>query len=472
MSQPPLDREQLLQLPKEQLVELILRLEARVAHLEARLATDSTTSSKPPSSDLLLKPKTPEPNSESEDDTPKRKPGGQAGHKGSTRKGFGRVDRFETLRPECCAHCGCDRLQTVAVDERQVACLVERPIEVVGWLRHTCRCQNCQTTSTVGWPARLVGNCDLDAGLMAMLGWLGNYGHLSFDKQAEFVETLSGWRPSLGTLAAVNDRLAQSVGPIVKAAWQHLASAPIVYVDETPWPVLGSKEWLWQFGTEQVSLFDAGDTRGRAELVGRLGHQFSGTLVCDDFSAYNGYAAGAQQKCLAHLRRHFKKLEKLNRAEPQGLGEAFILLIDEAFQRYGQWQADGHREAFRCWAVAFGERVRAAIETWLPKAAYEGGKLLRSLRDRAQVWWQFLSNPQVRPDNNLSERNLRLAVTKRKVCGGSRSMERFAQTADLLSVIQTCRRQGRSAMEFFIQAIQAAHHAGFALPSLIPKPQA
>jgi hypothetical protein len=31
----------------------------------------------------------------------------------------------------------------------------------------------------------------------------------------------------------------------------------------------------------------------------------------DDFSAYNGYPVLAQQKCLAHLRRHFPRLWKL-----------------------------------------------------------------------------------------------------------------------------------------------------------------
>jgi hypothetical protein len=50
---------------------------------------------------------------------------------------------------------------------------------------------------------------------------------------------------------------------------------------------------------------------------------------------------------------------------------------------------------------------------------------------------------------------LRLAVTKRKVSGGSRSMERFQHTANLLTVIQTCRRQGRSVIQFFEQAIKA-----------------
>jgi len=43
----------------------------------------------------------------------------------------------------------------------------------------------------------------------------------------------------------------------------------------------------------------------------------------------------------------------------------------------------------------------------------------------------FKGLPEVPQDFNQAERSLRLAVTKRKISGGSRSMERFAQTADL-----------------------------------------
>jgi len=60
--------------------------------------------------------------------------------------------------------------------------------------------------------------------------------------------------------------------------------------------------------------------------------------------------------------------------------------------------------------------------------------------------------------------------TKRKVSGGSRAMERFAQTADLLSVVQTCRRQGRSVIEFFQEALMAASVSGKPTPSLLPQP--
>ena len=34
-------------------------------------------------------------------------------------------------------------------------------------------------------------------------------------------------------------------------------------------------------------------------------------IISDDLSVYNSYLVAAQQKCLAHLRRHFKRLLKL-----------------------------------------------------------------------------------------------------------------------------------------------------------------
>lgn len=97
------------------------------------------------------------------------------------------------------------------------------------------------------------------------------------------------------------------------------------------------------------------------------------------------------------------------------------------------------------------------------------GSLIRSLRDKAHQWWYFLEHPEIPPDNNLAERMLRLAVTKRKVSGGSRSMVRFKDTANLLTVVQTCRRQGRSVIEFFVQAIKAMVNPSVQAPSLIPQ---
>ncbi|MCC5670221.1 transposase, partial [Nostoc sp. CHAB 5784] len=109
------------------------------------------------------------------------------------------------------------------------------------------------------------------------------------------------------------------------------------------------------------------------------------------------------------------------------------------------------------------------LNQWIGKAGATAGNLLRSLRDKAHQWWYFLDYPEVPPDNNQAERSLRLAVTKRKVSGGSRSMERFQHTADLLTVVQTCRRQGKSIIDFFVQALLVDSNNYLSPPSLLPK---
>lgn len=107
------DPSRLQKLPTEQLISLIVQqqqiieqLQQEVERLKASLKLDSQTSSKPPSTDLLKKPEKAKAASDATK-APKRKPGGQPGHPGKTRKGFGRVDRYEQLRPQECSHCGC-----------------------------------------------------------------------------------------------------------------------------------------------------------------------------------------------------------------------------------------------------------------------------------------------------------------------------------------------------------------------------
>lgn len=146
------------------------------------------------------------------------------------------------------------------------------------------------------------------------------------------------------------------------------------------------------------------------------------------------------------------------------------MLIDESFKNYALFQQNQNVLEFFSWADEFKLLVESSISEWIGKAGGEAGKLIRSLRDKAHQWWYFLAHPEIPPDNNLAERMLRLAVTKRKVSGGSRSMERFQATANLLTVVQTCRRQGRSVIEFFVQAITAMVNSSVQAPSLIPQP--
>jgi transposase len=225
---------------------------------------------------------------------------------------------------------------------------------------------------------------------------------------------LGGIDVGTGTLAATNARSAAVVKIAVEKLGEWVQNCPHVQVDETPWLVLGVKEWMWVVCGIGFCLFPVGDTRSRAELEILLGKSFQGVLSSDDFSVYNGHPAGEQQKCLAHLRRHFKKVSQLKHGNNAQLGQVFLDLIDAAFAAHQQWRESGDTVAYHEWADGFKREVGTALDLWLPSAGYAAGLLLRSLRDKAEQWWYFLDHPEIPPDNNLSERSLRLTVTKRK----------------------------------------------------------
>src|SRR4028118_825336 len=98
-----LDSEILNQLAPSQMVEIIIeqakaieQLKSRVVELEKKIQElkvsrdlDSIISSKPLSANLLKKTENHPVAQPSDRQTPKRKPGGQPGHPGKTRKGFG-----------------------------------------------------------------------------------------------------------------------------------------------------------------------------------------------------------------------------------------------------------------------------------------------------------------------------------------------------------------------------------------------
>jgi transposase len=158
----------------------------------------------------------------------------------------------------------------------------------------------------------------------------------------------------LGTLVATNERIDGAVNPSIDQLKEWLKQTqPNIHVGETPWLVKGIKEWLWIFANTDFALFHAADTRSRAELDAILGSSYSGVLSSDDYSAYNGYPVKAKQKCLAHLRRHFKKLLKLPGLNNQEIETFFISLVDETFKNYALFQQNQNSDEFLSWTSGF-----------------------------------------------------------------------------------------------------------------------
>ena len=115
------------QLSQTELVELVLGLQKIIEELQEKLAiatdrnrTNSKISSQPPSLDLIQKSEKAKDQAAAEQ---KKKPGGQLGHQGKTRKGFGRVDRYEISFPEICQRCGSRELSEAIGSQRQQVAL-------------------------------------------------------------------------------------------------------------------------------------------------------------------------------------------------------------------------------------------------------------------------------------------------------------------------------------------------------------
>lgn len=198
--------------------------------------------------------------------------------------------------------------------------------------------------------------------LQGLIGWLGNYAHIPYAKIRELLFELGQIDIGEGTLVATNERVADAIGLPVEqlGAWVK-NSQPNVHVDETPWSVKGIKEWLWVIANPQFCLFHAADTRSRAELEQILATEDRAVLSSDDFSVYNGYRAVAQQKSLAHLRRHFLRLIQRPGKDNSTIGNVFIDLIDDAFQNYSRFQDSGDSAQYAIWANEFKSRLHNAL---------------------------------------------------------------------------------------------------------------
>jgi transposase len=92
----------------------------------------------------------------------------------------------------------------------------------------------------------------------------------------------------------------------------------------------------------------------------------------------------------------------------------------------------------------------------------------RELLNLEPALWTFLRVEGVEPTNNAAERALRHAVLWRKSSSGTASAKGSRYVASILTVVATCRQQGRNVLEFVTSCCQARLQ-GRTTPSLLPR---
>lgn len=435
---------------------LILTLLRRVADLEARLAQTSANSHQPPSADPPhAKPAPPRPASG-------KKPGGQPGHARAVRPRL-TPDAVVDHKPDRCAGCGA----ALGGDDpeprwQQVWELPEVRPHVTEHRFHALACPCGHTTPATrptGLPADGYGP-RLQATLVYLTGAL----RLSKTQAQALCADLLGLPVSTGTVCATEALAAAVLAPAVEALEQALPGRD-VNMDETGWKQAGQTCWLWVAVTAAFTVFRLAFCRGRRVVEELLGAAYAGVLTTDRWSAYS--RVERRQVCWAHLRRDFQALIDRGGADAP-VGERLLGLSDELFF---WWHSliDGHVER-----APFERRlagVKRRVRTALVQGARGAGKSAGLCGELLRLWpalWRFAEEAGVEPTNNAAERALRPAVLWRKASQGTRTEAGSRYVACVLSVVATCRQQGRRVWDYLTSAFAATQH-GRPVPSLLPK---
>jgi len=440
---------------------IIRLLLAKIAELDGRLSKSPQNSSLPPSSrHPHAKPPTGKPKS-------KKQRGGQPGHKKHARPLLPSVecDDVQSLKPSECRRCGLRLAGCDSEPLRHQAWELPaiKPV-VTEYRRHRLTCPGCGAITCAPLPLGVSGS---QAGprLVALTALLMGCFRQSKSRVALFLEQVLGQPCSTGWVVKLQNQATAAVRPAYDELVAALPTEPIVGMDETPTKEANQKAWLWTAVAGKFTTFAVRPTREATAITDFLGNSFAGVVTCDRAKMY--WRAPRLQWCWAHLKRDFQALIDGGGAKAKRLGHDLLRPVRDLF---GLWARYRDGTLSRLGWKRLMHPIRGEIEALLLRGLFSGERRLvgmcRELYDHRDWLWTFLDVEGVEPTNNASERALRHAVIWRKLSFGTQSAtgSRFVET--MLSVVETCRQQGRRVFDYLAQAIQA-RRAGKKTPSLI-----
>jgi len=287
-------------------------------------------------------------------------------------------------------------------------------------------------------------------------------------RTAEFLRALLGQPCCPALTVKIANQVTAAVRPCYDELTVQLPDQEHVSIDETGTKQENDKAWLWTFVARAFTVFAVRATREATALTTFLGEAFHGLVTCDRAKMY--WRLGRLQWCWAHLKRDFQAMIDSGDARAQHVGYRLRHATCELFEHWADYR---HGRISRAALLRRMGPVRRTVERLLLRGAAcdhaDTRGTCRELYEHRQWLWMFLRHESIEPTNNASERSLRHAVIWRKLSFGTQSARgsRFVET--MLTVVETCRQQGRSTFDFLTRAVEAhlAHQP--APPPLLPR---
>jgi len=414
-----MNRDELRELSKDELVEAYLLLQARLH----RPGKTSRTSSKPPSTDHKEK-------------RANSKPGGaKPGHKGHFRALVEQPDRIVEHRPDRCPGCGHGFAPDAAGELISSHDTVDLPPVAPVVTRHqrlACACPGCGARVKAGAQA----GSPFGPNIRALALYMKHIQHVSYQRLQAMLKDVFGLTISQGALGNMFQRASTAFGREKASIQKRLRNAEAVASDETGVRIEGVNAQHWVFRAPGIVLHEAAFSRA-AQVVRDVmdGHR-PAFWTSDRYSAQQGHGL-RHQTCLAHLARDIAyALEVSEDPTPLSLklwlGDVFALwrsLGDLAASTIAGKRRDLDNRIGKILCTQSDCEVTAA--------------LLRKIANARDQLLTFLDAPDlVQPTNNDCERALRPAVINRKVTNGFRANWGAQADTALRSVVDTERLAG------------------------------
>lgn len=438
---------------KDEIIQELQRenkeLKARIEELEALVKTLLGTSLSTPSSQIP--PYSKPTKSSSQDSLPKKK-GAPEGHKGGTRPRLSEqeVDEISSEDNTDCPFCSLP-LQDLIPKNHIVETFLppKRQVKQFFWFEG-----KCPTHGTVSLrPGSVSQNAFLSNEVFLTAAQLLTDG-LSLEKICRHFKERLGIEITTSGLTQGLQRVACEMAEEYQAIEEQLPKEEVVFVDETGARVDGKSHWLWAFVNQKFGLYRMEEGRDSSIVKEVLGEEFDGTLISDFYSAYGELLPYKKQKCLSHLLTDIKESLSKYAGKP-GRPPPFLIELKEVLK--GALELKRKKNEFTGPEYVLKREKLEQRMNVLMIAKSENAdakRLQKRIRKYRQELFVFLYKEKVEGTNNRAERAIRPAVRQRKMNGGHRSWFGAHTYAVLMSIVQTCRMQGRDFITVSLQILQ------------------
>lgn len=442
------------------LVELrdrVERLEAENAELRRRLGSNSSNSSKPPSSDGFAGPR---PRAGKVKGSGRQR-GKQPGAPGSTLELVADPDQVVEHRPDRCANPACgerlDGCREYGRQRRQVVELPERRPQVTEHRLFAVECAGCGRVTEPAVPDGVSGRVQYGIHVKAAAVYARAAQFLPYGRVADLMGDLLGVRVSVGFVHQVVAEAARRLSPFVSHLAALLHTEQVLHADETPARLAGGFKYVHVACTSELTLFHVGG-RSAADIdAGGVLPGFTGTLVRDGYAAYQHLSDAEHAWCGAHL---IRDLRGVHEQDPAGQQWAEVMagtllmakkITEQAVTagRDALSQTElSHIRACYAGAVAYGRQQNPPDRDGKQSRA---GTLVERFATHRDMILRFTIDLAVPFTNNQAERDLRPVKLQQKISATWRTLQGLADFATLRSYLSTAAKHGEDALDVLKQ---------------------